>query len=40
MPDRRIAIFCELQNIYYITRNAYDRSFNDRKLWKEISRRA
>jgi uncharacterized LabA/DUF88 family protein len=34
---RRIAIFVDVQNIYYTTRQAYGRQFNYRELWKRIS---
>jgi uncharacterized LabA/DUF88 family protein len=33
----KIAIFVDVQNIYYTTRDAYGRQFNYRKLWQEIS---
>ena len=33
----KIAIFADVQNIYYTTRHAYGRQFNYRKLWAEIS---
>lgn len=33
----RIAIFADVQNIYYTTRQAYGRQFNYRKLWQDIS---
>ena len=33
----KIAIFVDVQNIYYTTRQAYARQFNYRKLWKIIS---
>ena len=33
-----IAIFADVQNIYYTTREAYGRQFNYRKLWQQISR--
>ncbi|MEN8180419.1 MAG: NYN domain-containing protein [Pseudomonadota bacterium] len=33
----RIAIFVDVQNIYYTTRQAYGRQFNYRKLWQKIS---
>jgi len=33
----RIAIFADVQNIYYTTRQAYARQFNYRKLWQQIS---
>ena len=32
-----IAIFVDVQNIYYTTRDAYGRQFNYRKLWQQIS---
>jgi len=32
-----IAIFVDVQNIYYTTRDAYGRQFNYRKLWQTIS---
>ena len=32
-----IAIFVDVQNIYYTTRQAYGRQFNYRKLWQFIS---
>ncbi len=34
---KRIAIFVDVQNIYYTTRQAYNRQFNYRKLWQKIS---
>lgn len=34
---KNIAIFADVQNIYYTTREAYGRSFNYRKLWQKIS---
>lgn len=33
----KIAIFVDVQNIYYTTRQAYQRQFDYRKLWKLIS---
>lgn len=33
----KIAIFVDVQNIYYTTRDAYGRQFNYRKLWQQIS---
>ena len=33
----KIAIFVDVQNIYYTTRQAYGRQFNYRKVWEEIS---
>ena len=32
----RIAVFVDVQNIYYTTRQAYGRQFNYRKLWQKI----
>jgi len=34
---KKIAIFVDVQNIYYTTRQAYARQFNYRKLWQQIS---
>ena len=34
---KKIAIFVDVQNIYYTTRQAYGRQFNYRKLWKKIT---
>lgn len=34
---KSIAVFVDVQNIYYTTRQAYDRQFNYRKLWQRIS---
>ena len=34
---KKIAIFVDVQNIYYTTRQAYGRQFNYRKLWERIS---
>jgi len=36
---KKIALFVDVQNIYYTTRQAYDRQFNYRKLWDDISAR-
>jgi len=33
----KIAIFVDVQNIYYTTRQTYGRQFNYRKLWQTIS---
>jgi uncharacterized LabA/DUF88 family protein len=33
----KIAIFADVQNIYYTTRDAYGRQFNYRKLWQRLS---
>ncbi|MDH5368815.1 MAG: NYN domain-containing protein [Gammaproteobacteria bacterium] len=34
---KKIAIFVDVQNIYYTTRDSYGRQFNYRKFWKKIS---
>ncbi|MCI0507085.1 MAG: NYN domain-containing protein [Gammaproteobacteria bacterium] len=34
---KKIAIFADVQNIYYTTRQAYGKQFNYRKLWQQIS---
>ncbi|MCW8831629.1 MAG: NYN domain-containing protein [Gammaproteobacteria bacterium] len=34
---KKIAIFVDVQNIYYTTRDAYARQFNYRKLWQKIN---
>jgi len=34
---KKIAIFVDVQNIYYTTRDTYSRQFNYRKLWEKIS---
>ncbi|MFK5914576.1 MAG: NYN domain-containing protein [Woeseiaceae bacterium] len=34
---KKIAIFVDVQNIYYTTRDSYGRQFNYRKLWKQLS---
>ena len=33
---KKIAIFVDVQNIYYTTRQAHGRQFNYRKLWQRI----
>lgn len=33
----RIAVFADVQNIYYTTRHAYGRQFDYRKLWQRVS---
>ena len=35
----KIALFADVQNIYYTTRQAYGRQFNYRELWQRISAR-
>lgn len=34
---KKAAIFVDVQNIYYTTKQAYSRQFNYRKLWKLVS---
>jgi len=34
---KNIAIFADVQNIYYTTRHTYGRQFDYRKFWKRIS---
>jgi len=34
---KNIAIFVDVQNIYYTTRQAYGRQFNYRKFWQQVS---
>ena len=34
---KKIAVFVDVQNIYYTTRQAYGRQFNYKKLWQRIS---
>ncbi|RDH84969.1 MAG: nuclease [endosymbiont of Galathealinum brachiosum] len=34
---KKIALFVDVQNIYYTTRDAYGRQFNYRKFWNHIS---
>ena len=35
----RIAVFADVQNIYYTTRQAFGRQFNYRALWQHLSER-
>jgi len=35
---KKIAIFVDVQNIYYTTRDAYKRQFNYRKFWERVSK--
>ncbi|MFT5559132.1 MAG: uncharacterized LabA/DUF88 family protein [Sphingobacteriales bacterium] len=32
----KIAVFADVQNIYYTTRQAYGKQFNYRKLWQQL----
>jgi len=34
---KKIAIFVDVQNIYYTTRDSFGRQFNYRKLWQKLS---
>lgn len=34
---KKLALFADVQNIYYTTRQAYGRQFNYRKLWQQLS---
>ena len=33
---KKIALFVDVQNIYYTTRDVYGRQFNYRKLWEQL----
>ena len=35
---KKIALFADVQNIYYTTRQAYERQFNYRELWQRVSK--
>ncbi len=34
---KKIALFADVQNIYYTTREAYGRQFNYRELWRRVA---
>jgi len=34
---KKIAIFVDVQNIYYTTRDVYGRQFNYRRFWQQVS---
>ena len=34
---KKIALFADVQNIYYTTKQAYSRQFDYRKLWQRVS---
>lgn len=34
---KKIAVFVDVQNIYYTTRDTYQRPFNYRQLWQNLS---
>lgn len=38
-PPLKIAIFADVQNIYYTCRQGFNRQFNYRALWQQISQR-
>ncbi|MBX2882504.1 MAG: NYN domain-containing protein [Granulosicoccus sp.] len=35
---KKIAVFADVQNIYYTTKQAYGRQFNYRRLWQMLER--
>ena len=35
---KNIAVFVDIQNLYYTTKDIYNRQFNYRALWKELSK--
>ncbi|WP_299793751.1 NYN domain-containing protein [uncultured Shewanella sp.] len=37
MTTKKIAIFVDVQNIYYTCRQAFGRQFNYRKLWQQLT---
>jgi len=37
MNQKRLAVFVDVQNIYYTTRQAFGRQFNYRELWQQLS---
>lgn len=37
IKTKKIAIFVDVQNIYYTTRQAYGRQFNYRRLWQHLN---
>lgn len=37
MLTLKIALFADVQNIYYTTRHGYGRRFNYRELWRRVS---
>ncbi len=36
-PANKIALFVDVQNIYYTTRDTFSRQFNYKKLWQRIN---
>ena len=37
ISEKKIAVFVDVQNIYYTTRQVYGKQFNYRELWRRIS---
>lgn len=37
MKPNRIAVFADVQNVYYTTRDTYRRSFDYQKFWNKLS---
>ncbi|WP_085300489.1 LabA-like NYN domain-containing protein [Cognaticolwellia mytili] len=37
LPAKKIAVFVDVQNIYYTTRDTFERQFNYREFWHQIS---
>jgi uncharacterized LabA/DUF88 family protein len=37
--NNKMGIFADVQNIYYTTRQAFERHFDYRKLWREVAMR-
>ncbi len=37
IPLKKIALFVDVQNIYYTCKEAYGRQFNYRKLWQHLA---
>ncbi|MFT7388633.1 MAG: uncharacterized LabA/DUF88 family protein [Candidatus Endobugula sp.] len=35
---KKIAVFVDVQNIYYTTRDTYQRPFNYRRFWQQLSK--
>lgn len=38
MPKNTIAVFVDVQNIYYTTRDTYHRPFNYRYFWEQLAK--
>ena len=37
-PMKNIAVFVDVQNIYYTTKDTFNRQFNYKELWKKLSK--